>query len=162
MLTVSFRFVFLSVQCEHMLYYLSFSTWFAVTENKPFPLCRWNNPEDIDIIDGYQNNNETNRERYAWLVGSFVHFISVGLCKEDVTPVLYQWNYVFLALTYRYNVPSCVRQGLYFQPYNDGLDCLARMRKRELYMSEVSMRIRKRPCIAWGELLGYTWSNIAR
>ena len=28
--------------------------------------------------------------------------MSMGQCKKDVTPVRYQWSYVFLALTHRY------------------------------------------------------------
>ena len=30
--------------------------------------------------------------------------ISTGCCKKDVTPVRWQWSYVFLALTHRYNL----------------------------------------------------------
>ena len=31
-----------------------------------------------------------------------IHIISVGYCKKDVTPLLTQWSYIFLALTHWY------------------------------------------------------------
>ena len=31
-----------------------------------------------------------------------MHFISIGWCKKEVTPLLTHWSYVFLALTHRY------------------------------------------------------------
>ena len=34
----------------------------------------------------------------------FDTIISMGKCKEDVTPLLTHWSYVFLALTHRYSV----------------------------------------------------------
>ena len=39
-----------------------------------------------------------------WYAAIETMFISMGLCKKDITPVLQQWNYVFLALTHRYTV----------------------------------------------------------
>ena len=30
--------------------------------------------------------------------------VSMGQCKKDITPLLTQWNYVFLALTHRYGI----------------------------------------------------------
>ena len=35
--------------------------------------------------------------------GDIVEIISMGLCKKDVTPVRYQWSYIFLELTLRYS-----------------------------------------------------------
>ena len=44
-----------------------------------------------------------------WQAGAFIshhgpyhcHHMAIGKCKKDITPVCYQWSYIFLALTQR-------------------------------------------------------------
>ena len=43
--------------------------------------------------------------------------ISVGYCKKDITPLLSQWSYVFLALTHRYGLRKMTRTSLYWTVY---------------------------------------------
>ena len=38
----------------------------------------------------------------AWSIISY--YTLVGLCKKKVTPLIMHWSYIFLALTYRYDI----------------------------------------------------------
>ena len=38
------------------------------------------------------------------ILQKYVHKISLGYCKKDITPLLTHWSYVFLALTQRNNL----------------------------------------------------------
>ena len=49
----------------------------------------------------YTCHSITNFTTFKWVKNGITQIKSMGMCKNDVTPLLKHWGYVFLALTHR-------------------------------------------------------------